>query len=263
MKRVYRWESNETYWDRRWSLLEAEPEVFSDLTIYPIRYALRCAQRHDGEILDIGCGRGRLLKHFVRSGRHVVGIERSGVAVERLRAEEPLSVVDHGDVVALPYEDGRFGVVFAFGVYHNLESGIAPALRETARVLAPGGGFVISVRPHNAEMVANEWYWRIRNWRMRNKHRRSFHKLLVREREFASWLAASGLVVDQVTHARNMSILYRLPLLRSREVADPNAAQTRSDGYRLNSAGRKLDALLRWIAPRQFSNVIVFEGHRA
>lgn len=261
MKRVYRYEENTAYWDRRWTEAGEDKDRFERLDIYPIRYAEMVMTDRSARALEIGCGLGRVLKHYRRSGFEIAGIERSAPAVERMRAADPTLDVRTGDVLGLPYESGRFDVVMAFGVFHNLEEGVERALAETARCLKPGGRFCISMRPNNVEMRLNELYWA---WR--NRHRRSaarhFHKLLVGESEFIRLLQQVGLRTEQVHHARNVSLLYRLPFLRDRDVAAGSESARRAQGYRLNRIGRAIDGAMTRLFPFQTANVLVFIGRK-
>lgn len=260
MKRVYRYEANTDYWDRRWRQAGEDAPQFEDLTIYPIRYAELVMKTNPGRALEIGCGLGRVIKHYANQGREIVGIERSAVAVERTDQTDPNINIRHGDAFDLPFADGTFDIVLAFGVYHNLENGLRDALAEAARVLRRSGDFVISMRPQNIEMHLNEWYWRCRNRNPGGSELR-FHKLLVRDKEFSDILGDVGLKVETVHRAHNMSLLYRLPFLRA---ANPSTEESvrRSRGYRLNGPGRIINSTLRTLFPYQFSNVLVFQGKR-
>lgn len=262
MKHVYRYEANEAYWDRRWAEAGSDSESFTDLSIYPIRYAEMVMTDKSSRALEIGCGLGRVLKHYARQGFQVSGIERSRVAVERLQQELPGFGVVEGDVLKLPYADGEFDVAMAFGVFHNLERGLELALAETARILKPGGRFAISMRPNNIEMNGNEIYWR---WKSRGlrKGPRQFHKLLVGQKEFRDMLAGHSLKTDQIHYARNVSLWYRIPFLRSAADAGASEAARRAAGYRLNALGRTIDRAAIALLPYQTSNVIVYIGQKS
>ena len=262
MKRVYRTEANRTYWDRRWSQSVEDADKFEDLTIYPIRYAENVVKQKKGKILEIGCGLGRLVKHYSNLGREVVGIERSKVAVDKIQAKSPNLAVYTGDALKLEFDDNSFEIILAFGVYHNFESGLEMGIREVARILKPEGHFVISMRPQNFEMILNEWYWRWRNKGARGA-KKHFHKMVVREKEFRNILQKYGLLTEFVYKARNMSILFRVPFLRSSEIKHASETIRRAKGYKLNWLGRFMDKLLTSLFPGQFCNVLVFEGRRA
>lgn len=262
MKRVYRHEANGAYWDRRWSEAGSDSESFTDLTIYPIRYAEMVMTDKAARALEIGCGLGRVLKHYARLGFQVAGIERSRVAVERLQEELPGLAVVEGDVLTLPYPDASFDVTMAFGVFHNLEQGLDQALSETARVLKVDGRFAISMRPNNIEMNGNEIYWR---WKSRatRKGPRQFHKLLVGRKEFRNMLERYGLKTDHIYYARNVSLWYRIPLLRSAADYGASEAARRASGYQLNALGKLLDRASIALFPYQTSNAIVYIGHKS
>jgi SAM-dependent methyltransferase len=259
MRKVFRHEGNDDYWNRRWSESAADRD-FSDLTIYPIRYAEMVVGPPGQKILEIGCGLGRVLKHYHIRGYAVAGIERSQVAVARIQETSPELDVKQASADALPFADASFDVVLAFGVYHNIEEGMEKSIDEAARVLRPGGHFCISMRPDNLEMRLNEHVWRMRNPSSVGEPR--FHKWLTAPSPFADLLKRYGLEVEQIHFARNMSILYRLPFLRERSARQATETDRRSSGYRLNYAGRSLDRLLRKVAPYQMCNVIVFSGRR-
>ena len=260
MKQVYRYEDNSSYWDRRWSEAGRDQDRFTDLTIYPIKYAEMVVTDKNERVAELGCGLGRVVKHYHYQGYNIAGLERSAVAVERLKSEDETLDVRVGDVLNLPYEDETFDVVLAFGLYHNIESrtDLERALKETARCIKPNGRFCISMRPNNIEMHANEMYW---NWKQRHnrKGERTFHKWLVGESEFSGVLRRLGLQTQQIHRARNVSILYRMPWLQARQ---NNEGERRAAGYRLNAAGRVIDRALVKGMPGQFCNVLVYIGRK-
>jgi SAM-dependent methyltransferase len=258
VKKVSRYEPIEQYWDRRWTEAEWDADRFIDLSIYPIKYAEMVTNGSSGRVLEVGAGLGRVLKHYHYAGYDIAGVERSEVAVQRLREENQDFDIRSGDARSLPYHDEEFGVVLAFGVYHSIEEDMEGALEESSRVLKSGGRFCISMRPNNIEMNFNESYWR---WKQRN-HRTgqaTFHKWLVGEQEFRRILSRHGLETEQVHLARNVSLLYRVPWLRQ---SSSSETERRAHGYRLNLLGRTLDRMLVATMPSQFCNVMVFIGRK-
>jgi SAM-dependent methyltransferase len=260
MRRVMRAEANETYWDRRWREAGRDAGCFDDINVYPIRFAEMIMRDRDAEVLELGVGLGRVMKHYHQHGFRMRGIEKSDVALAQLRADCPELDVRAGDVRELPFASNSFDVILAFGVYHNIEKGMDDAVAETARCLKAGGRFCISMRPDNVEMRLNELYWR---WhRRRSGASRSggpqFHKWLVRAREFKRMLARHGLSTDEVHYARNVSLLYRVPILRAKQ---KDESVRRAQGYRLNVVGRAIDALTM-VMPSQRANAIVFIGKK-
>ncbi|MEV0637667.1 class I SAM-dependent methyltransferase [Streptomyces sp. NPDC050619] len=257
-KALRRAETNECYWDRRWEEAGSDAAAFTDLSIYPVKYAQMVMTDAEDRALELGCGLGRVVKHYHRQNWNIAGIERSAVAVERMRQDDPGLDVSVGDATDLPLKDGEIDVLMAFGLYHNIEHELDEALAESARVIADGGRFCITMRPDNVEMRLNERYWK---WH--NRHRTGplhFHKWLVREGEFIALLKKHGLTVTSVYHARNMSILYRVPWLRDRRTSDSPESVRRAAGYRLNHVGRTIDGWLMRHRPQDFCNVVVFIG---
>jgi demethylmenaquinone methyltransferase/2-methoxy-6-polyprenyl-1,4-benzoquinol methylase len=112
--------------DRRWRTLTAERVV-----------------RPGDRTLDAACGTGDLALACLRAGsRWVVGLDFSERMLERARIKTRRLGVEvewvRGDLLALPFEDGRFdSATVGFGV-RNVGD-LPVALRELRRVLAPGG----------------------------------------------------------------------------------------------------------------------------
>jgi ubiquinone/menaquinone biosynthesis C-methylase UbiE len=100
-------------------------------------------------VLDLGCGNGYIARRLARSGARVTGVDRSAELIERARAREtamPLGVVYHqADAAHLTMlADGSFDLGVANMSLMDIEDA-SGALRETGRVLAPGGRFVFSI----------------------------------------------------------------------------------------------------------------------
>jgi SAM-dependent methyltransferase len=103
----------------------------------------------EGPILDVGCGTGIMLEHLEPVGE-ATGLDFSSTALEfcRKRGAERL-VQARGE--QLPFGDGTFGAVTAFGVVEHIDAD-REAVREWARVLRPGGSVVLLTS-------AYQWLW--------------------------------------------------------------------------------------------------------
>lgn len=259
--KVYRFEENSIYWDRRWEASDLDAKSFVDLKIYPIKYSELVINNKKDSIIEIGCGLGRLVQHYDNLGYNIQGIEKSKIAVKKINNFNSKIRVIEGDALNLPYEDSFFDVALAFGVYHNFEQGIEKGIEECSRVLKKNGSFCISMRPHNIEMLLNEYYWKYR----RNKNKISkkyFHKLLIKESKFKMLLKDYNLITEDIYYGRNVSILYRLPIFRDKKIANSAESIKRSSGYRLNFFGKILDKFLSFLLPFNTSNVIIFIGKK-
>jgi len=97
-----------------------------------------------GRLLDVGCGYGHTLRAAEDLGLTATGVDISEHAVH-FCSEQGLSA-KQGTLERLPFADGAFQIVI---MKHVLEHTKTPreALRETRRVLRPGGGLFIAV-PH-------------------------------------------------------------------------------------------------------------------
>ncbi len=97
-------------------------------------------------VLDVGCGEGALAVELRRRGAQVTGVDPSGsmIAAARKRAEAagcPVALLQ-AQGQQLPFADASFDVVIAKTVLCFVGDG-QPFISEMARVLRPGGRFVI------------------------------------------------------------------------------------------------------------------------
>lgn len=99
-------------------------------------------------ILDLCCGTGRHTISLARQQLHVVGVDLSKTLLSHaVRDAEDLQIpFVHGDMRRLPFVDQSFTVVLnlftSFGYFTEDENN-EQVLREIARVLKPGGRFLI------------------------------------------------------------------------------------------------------------------------
>lgn len=112
-------------------------------------------------VLDIGCGRGEIVRHCARLGANVCGIDYAPVAVrmtrDLIRAErdEPppgQMGVCLADAKYLPFPGEYFDRVLMFDVVEHLYPWeLHQALMEVRRVLKPDGRLIVHTAP-------NRWY---------------------------------------------------------------------------------------------------------
>jgi SAM-dependent methyltransferase len=108
-----------------------------------------------GDLLDIGCGQGRILKLLASRARRAVGVDIDSDARRLARAELLLAgtantTLRQGDMVSLPFEDGEFDTVILDDVLGNAKEPAA-ALLEAKRVLKAGGRLLLLEAIHNDE----------------------------------------------------------------------------------------------------------------
>lgn len=94
------------------------------------------ASRKLGPVLDIGCGEGRLIPIAHRLDLSIVALDRSLTMLQAISAPRVQADADQ-----LPFPDCCFQAATAlYMLYHLTEPG--KALRESRRVLKPGGIFI-------------------------------------------------------------------------------------------------------------------------
>ena len=100
-------------------------------------------------VLDIGCGAGSNVLYLRQAGFESHGVDISPGAVRaanhRLKEAGFPPTVREGDALALGGRAGRFGAAIDHGCFHVLPVDHREAYaREIARILRPGGGFVLT-----------------------------------------------------------------------------------------------------------------------
>ncbi len=113
-------------------------------------------------VLDAGCGPGVHAIRVARAGFPVHAIDFSGVALKEAaarieRAGVSSSVtLEQADLTALPFPDAAYRAIFSWGVVIHIPE-VDRALRELARVLAPGGRLALYVANGAALDPKVEW----------------------------------------------------------------------------------------------------------
>ncbi|WP_194743568.1 ArsR/SmtB family transcription factor [Thermaurantiacus tibetensis] len=115
-----------------------------------------------GRLLDIGTGTGRMLELLAPLAASATGVDRSPemLRIARTRLDVAgLSGVEirQADMAALPFPEGAFDTVVIHQVLHFSEDPAA-AVREAARVLAPGGKLLVAdYAPHAEEELRSRY----------------------------------------------------------------------------------------------------------
>jgi ArsR family transcriptional regulator len=170
-------EAHAADWDRIRSLHVAERDV----------EAAMCEALGEGPfrfLVDLGTGTGRTLELFADRFERGLGIDvnQAMLAYARVRLNNRGCVtaqVRHGDIYALSLADRQADAIVMHQVLHFL-SDPSLAIREAARVLAPGGKLlIVDFAPHELEFL-----------RTREAHER----LGFTHDQITGWLKDAGLV---------------------------------------------------------------------
>ncbi|TVQ34901.1 MAG: methyltransferase domain-containing protein [Geminicoccaceae bacterium] len=151
--------------------------------------AIRALLREEppSSLIDIGTGTGHMLRLAAPVVEFGLGIDLSLDMLSVARANLDLAGVSHcqlrhGDMYQLPVADRAFDCAILHQVLH-FAAEPAAAIREAARVLAPGGRLiVVDLAPHGVERLREEF-----------AHRR----LGFADDEIEAWVRAAGLVPGQ------------------------------------------------------------------
>lgn len=141
-------------------------ESLRPLTEYPGKLARYLAVRYGinpgSKLLDVGCGRGEVLRGFIASGVQGFGVDQSADA-RKYCPDADLRLADLGNE-ALPYDDNTFDFIYSKSV---LEHFYYPEklVREMFRVLKPGG---------TAIALCPDWEFNMRNYFEDFTHRTPF-----------------------------------------------------------------------------------------
>ena len=171
--------------------------------------ALAMAGMRPGDaVLDVGCGRGELVRVALELGAsRAAGIDYSAAAIEMGRKTLGASVagargeLTQGDARALPFRDASFNLVTMLDVVEHLTPAeLADAFAEARRVLRPGGRIFVHTAPNR--LVYDVTYklqrislpWRLRSWPAdpRNEHERAMHVNEQTTRSLAAALRQAG-----------------------------------------------------------------------
>lgn len=158
------------------------------------------AGRTDATVLDVGCGAGGMLEPLSRYGQ-VTGIDSSAELVE-ICHERGFEHVQVGSAYELPAADGTVDLVTMFDLIEHIPDDDR-ALRESRRVLAPGGLLFIST-PAYQFLYAN-------NDRVAHHERRYTASALRRK------LVAAGLEPVQVTYFNTLLFPIILPAVLAKK----------------------------------------------
>lgn len=148
MKKIYTIRNPEAQREHMWSARRIEGEVAACPRRSIERFLSDYLPR-DAPILEAGCGLGAWVVYLGDRGYDIAGIDHDEKVVNRLREWRPSLKVRRGDIRALPYEDGSLGAVISLGVMEHFEDGCGDAMRETHRVLQPGGLLFFTVPMDN------------------------------------------------------------------------------------------------------------------
>ena len=114
-------------------------------------------------VLDVGCGTGKLLRraNTYWPEAHLIGVDPANGMIEMAKRLTPNATFSTGMAEALPLQDASVGLALSTSSFHHWQDQAA-GIREIARVLRPGGYFVL--------VDASFPDWLVRVFRMKRFH---------------------------------------------------------------------------------------------
>ncbi len=165
-------------------------------------------------ILDLGTGTGTMLPELRRFGdAQGVDADEQAVAFCHARGEDRVQRLTSSE---LPFADDSFDLLTTLDVLEHIEDDRG-ALREVARVLAPGGRMVATV-------PANPWMWGAQD--EVSHHFRRYTSATLR-----AAIADGGLELERITHFNTLLFppIAAIRLLRRLPPLKPAAGDVQSD----------------------------------
>lgn len=151
----------------------------------------------DDRLLDVGTGSGAAVRQAAPGVARAVGVDLSPAMIQR--AEQLAAGVDGvefrvAESSDLPFEDGSFTAVLCTTSFHHYPDPAA-AVREMARLLAPGGRLVLG------DPSADRWEVRLADVFLRRFD--ESHVRLYRSSEVAALLYGAGLERAEIRRLRS------------------------------------------------------------
>jgi RimJ/RimL family protein N-acetyltransferase len=157
------WEQHAGWWQREFTD-GADPE-YEEQILPLVDHHLAGARR----VLDVGCGEGQVARRVAALGADVVGLDPTVAQLSLAIARGGGVTYVRGGADALPCRTGAFDAVVVCLVIEHIEQ-YAKVLAEIARVLAPGGRFLLMLNHPLLQTTGSGWvddhileeqYWRI------------------------------------------------------------------------------------------------------
>lgn len=254
MRKVLRNKDALAYWNNRWNSFSTDAEEFYNPEIYPIKYIDKIMEKCS-KTLDVGCGMGRVVKHYHNKGFNISGCDYSQIAIQKLNKYSPQLNIKYGNILYLPYKNEEFDNILALGIIHSIESldDINKALKEINRCLKPNGYLVITSR---ADTLENRLIDLITDWRSPKGDK--FHKWCFTVPEFKNKLKMFEIIkVELIT---NICFLYKFKIFRNEKFKDEK--MLRSHGFQLNLLGNFIYKVLKFITPYLWGTTIVITAQK-
>jgi SAM-dependent methyltransferase len=157
------WEQNASWWQQNFTD-GVDPEYREQVLPLVARH-LNGADR----ALDIGCGEGHVTRHIAQLGIPVVGIDPTPSQIRVAHRRGGSACYGRAQAESLPFLDASFDSVILCMALEHIDP-FEPAIAEVARVLTPGGQFLLFLVHPFLQTPGSGWvddaqrgeqYWRV------------------------------------------------------------------------------------------------------
>jgi cyclopropane fatty-acyl-phospholipid synthase-like methyltransferase len=116
-------------------------------------------------ILEIGCGRGGLLRALAARGLDIVGVETSAERIAESRSAYGALPIRPIVGATLPFPESSFDIVLSFDVFEHIPNS-GEHLAEVRRVLRPGGWYLLQTPNKWTNAIFETIRWRsVSRWK--------------------------------------------------------------------------------------------------
>ena len=251
MRDTFRFKNNYDYWYDRWYNIDVDESMVNS-NIYPLKNAISLiGNDRKEEILEAGCGNGRLLRYFHEKKFKITGIDFIKISIEKiLKADNTISAF-HASIFDTPFKNERFKYVLAFGLYHNFQNNTLNALNETNRIMMKNGLICASFRADNFQNRVIDILYNF-NYRG-DKSNQYFHKRNFSKKDLIRIFEKSKFSIIKIEPTVNVSFLFKLKYFRGKVFDEING---RKSGYKLSLLGKVFHkAFMNF--PNQYCNLYV------
>jgi SAM-dependent methyltransferase len=190
-------------------------------------------------LLDVACATGMSFRFLADYGA-IRGLDISDETI-RLCAQRGIHRIVKGDAMRLPFAEGSFDVVLALDAFEHFDDDVA-AMRETRRVLRPGGVLVATVPAFMALWSPHDEAYH---------HKRRYRRGLLRER-----LAAAGFLLERTSYSSMALFAPVLALRRWRRLRGEPSGEAPSSDFSV-----PFPAPVEWLAGAITSAEVALERH--
>lgn len=160
-------------------------------------------------MLDIGCGTGHILNHYIAKGVTGIGIDNSPIIMD-YHAHQQGFPASQADVNALPFKNNSFDLITCFGLIEHLDNPIG-ALSEMRRITKVGGRAMITVPRLMGVFPFLVPFWYISGGRYRHGWQNMVGHMYTQSL-FRKQLQAAGWTIDTLYPFKGCSVLEWLNL---------------------------------------------------